>query len=50
MIEAVEKLSAEFENLLKIKHSARNSEKSKERTDEFKPRIKEKLGQKMFCK
>ena len=42
MAEAVEKLLAEFENLLKIKHSARNSGKPKERIDEFKLRIKEK--------
>ena len=42
MAEAVEKLLADFENLLKIKHSARNSGKPKERIDEFKLRIKEK--------
>ena len=42
MAEAVEKLLAEFENLLKIKHSARNSGKPKERIDEFKLRIEEK--------
>ena len=42
MAEAVEKLLAEFENLLKIKHSARNSGKPKERIDEFKLKIKEK--------
>ena len=42
MAEAVEKLLAEFENLLKIIHSARNSGKPKERIDEFKLRIKEK--------
>ena len=42
MAEAVEKLLAEFENLLKIKHSARNSGKPEERIDEFKLRIKEK--------
>ena len=40
--EAVEKLLAEFENLLKIKLFARNSGKPKERIDEFKLRIKEK--------
>ena len=38
----MEKLLAEIENLLKIKHSARNSGKPKERIDEFKLRIKEK--------
>ena len=42
MAEAVEKLLAEFENLLKIKHSARNSGKPKEKIDKFKLRIKEK--------
>ena len=42
MAEAVEKLLAEFENLLKIKHSARNSGKPKERIDESNLRIKEK--------
>ena len=41
MAEAVEKLLAEFENLLKIKHSAKNSGKPKERIDKFKLRIKE---------
>ena len=41
MTEAVEKLLVEFENLLKIKHSASNSGKPKERIDEFKLRIKE---------
>ena len=43
MAEAVEKLLAEFENLLKIKHSVRNSGKPKERIDEFKLTIKEKI-------
>ena len=38
----MEKLLAELENLLKIKHSARNSGKPKERIDEFRLRIKEK--------
>ena len=42
MAEAVEKLLAEFENLLKIKHSARNSGKPNERIDDFKLRIKQK--------
>ena len=42
MAEAVKKLLAELENLLKRKHSARNLGKSKERIDEFKLRIKEK--------
>ena len=45
MAEASEKLLAEFENLLKIKHSARNSGKPKERIDEFKLRIKEKTNE-----
>ena len=42
MAEAVEKLLAEFENLLNIKNCAKNLEKPKERIDEFKQRIKEK--------
>ena len=42
MAEDEEKLLAEFENFLKIKHSARNSGKPKEKIDQFKLRINKK--------
>ena len=43
MVDVVEKLLAEFDNLLKIKHSMRKSGKPKETIDEFNLRITEKV-------